>query len=73
MVRIKKVAEIVRDAYNEYYTKRIVAFRIEDDKLEIYFTLSKDERDMLDEYVVDEVYFDNDAKPSLLVIRFRKR
>ena len=72
-LEIEKIAEIIGDNYIKHYTRRIVTFRIEDDKLEIYFQLSEEERDLLDEYMFDEIYFDDNAEPSYLVLRFRKR
>jgi len=58
----------------EYVVERKITFSKKDDELEIYFELSEEERNMLDEYIVDEVYFDDyPDSPSYLVIRFRKR
>lgn len=57
----------------EERTEREVVFKISSDEVEIYFQLSEEERDLLENYIVDEIYFDDDAEPSYLVLRFRKR
>ncbi len=58
----------------EYTEQRDVTFKIEDDKIEIYFQLSEEERDLLEDYIHDETFFDDEGSPpSFLVIRFRKK
>ncbi len=65
---------MVMEIEEEYVVERKITFSKKDDELEIYFELSEEERDLLDEYIVDEVYFDDEGSPpSFLVIRFRKR
>ena len=54
-------------------TLKTVTFELKDDELEIYFALDDEERDLLDKYIHDETFFDDDSKPSFLVVRFRKR
>jgi hypothetical protein len=54
-------------------TLKTVTFELKNDELEVYFSLDDEERDLLDKYVHDETFFDDDSKPSFLVIRFRKK